>query len=70
MIRFADEYKHPHCHFTYRRGSYVSPSCWPTRVDAERASITVTPDLRDIEIYAMHALNCACDPEEGGIHAS
>lgn len=72
MIHFADEHKSPHCHFTYRHGNYESPWFWPTRADAEQASLTFVPDPRvteDPEVYATHAAGCACAPEKEGTPA-
>jgi hypothetical protein len=63
---------HTHCHFSYRRGNYVSPWFWPTRDDAEHAGRTMADDPRvteQYEVYQVHGARCACMPDKEAVPA-
>lgn len=57
MIKFSDD---SHCHWTYRKGEYVSFLNYPTRELAEAA----VGDLPGVEVIQAHVSTCECSEGE------
>ena len=57
-----------HCHFTYEHGKYRSPCFWPTRADAEHASLALMLPVgspEGITVFQVHTAQCTCAEKEG-----